>query len=118
MKKPVLVLITLTALASLLLPVTASASWGNGECYLNEEHHCYAITEWAMMGGNESVMGATFVPDTTSIAVPEFAAGAFVTNEGWVNFSSGGWMEAGQIAGYGLRPPVGGFETCQANHAG
>jgi hypothetical protein len=101
--KPIVIATALAGLAGLLIPTLALASWGDGECYEAETHHCYALTEWIMEGGSESVKGATFVPDTTSIDVPEFAAGAFVTNEGWVKFvSSEGWMEAGQIAGYGL----------------
>jgi hypothetical protein len=90
-------LVTLLLLA--VSPAVAYATWG-GECSYGEGHHCYAVTEWLMSGGSESVKGATFVPTTLGINVPEWSTGAFVDDEGWLSFwESGGWLEAGQEAG-------------------
>jgi hypothetical protein len=57
-----------------------------------------------MNGSSESVKGATFVPDTTNMNVPESEpqhGASDVNNEGWLEFlyTGGGWLEAGQKAG-------------------
>jgi hypothetical protein len=82
---------------------TASASWAKGQCYEAEHHHCYAFTQWVMTYPGESVKGAEDIPETTSMDVPEWENGSFVTNEMWLSFweTGGGWLEVGQIGGQG-----------------
>lgn len=98
-----LFVVTLAVAISMLVSVSpASASWGNGHCTINDEHHCYALTRWAMEDPPESVKGAEDIVTTNSVNVPEFSNGSFVDDEMWVAFkSSGGWLEIGQTAGDG-----------------
>ena len=92
--------------AMVILLVTAipsAASWGKGECYEAEGHHCYSMTEWLMTHSGENVKGAEDIPETSSMNVPEWESGSFVDNEMWLSFnSSGGWLEIGQEGGNGL----------------
>ncbi len=85
---------------------TASAKWGpTNNCYLDqtEGHHCYAESEWYMEGyPTEYVDGSVAYMDTTSMNVPGWEGGAFVSNEIWVAFRGlPGYMEAGQVGGNG-----------------
>jgi hypothetical protein len=100
----------LTALAMVTsgclgLASTANARWGpheNCSAVVNEQvnHHCYAIEELSMFGyPREYVSGTVAFMDTTSMNVPGWERGDFVTNEAWVSFNPGGWIESGQIAG-------------------
>lgn len=80
----------------------AGASWANGHCYRNppvEDHHCYAVSEWYMHGG-EQVAGMVDEVDTQYSSVPGWKSGDFVSQEGWARFGSNSWIETGQISGY------------------
>ncbi len=87
--------------ATLLLPASASASWGS-HC-TNHVPHCYAITYWDMPEASEQVEGLSSKLYTTSMNVSDWNASGenFVTNEEWATFPSDHnyWVEAGQIAG-------------------
>jgi hypothetical protein len=96
-------LVCVCGLFAALAP-NASATWGN-KCSAGNDHHCYAIAEWAMdgngYGSGEEVMGVAAQVDTTAMVVPLYEDGDFVTNEMWMDGPGGGWAETGQIAGYG-----------------
>ena len=93
--------------AALGLAPGASARWGPREscsALVTEEinHHCYAIEELQMAGyPKEYVSGSVAFVDSTYMNVPGWTAGDFVTNEQWVDFNPGGWIESGQIGGAG-----------------
>ncbi len=93
----------LVVVSWLLLPASASATWGN-KCSLGNVHHCYAVAEWPMTGsgngGGEEVKGISSEFYTTAMLVPEWQQGDFVTNEQWMIGYNGRWVEDGQIAGY------------------
>jgi hypothetical protein len=101
--KAIRLLLTITMLIA-LLPTTASASWGknskNGEaCSQGDNHHCYALDEWYMNGG-EQVEGTLAYQDTTTMYVPGWEGGDLVDNEEWAVFPNEGyWVEVGQTAG-------------------
>jgi hypothetical protein len=88
-----------TAATSIALAVVPSASFaGSFECPYSESpfpHHCYAIAEW-----NDENLGVQSIIRTFFASVPEPET-SFVNNEMWDNFSRGGWVEAGDKAGYG-----------------
>lgn len=103
-------LILLGSVASLLLPASASASWGpHNECNLSSEpnKHCYGLAarNVAPYGG---VLASIMYADTDYNRYPEVSIGtnsheAFVDNEQWITFESqkvGGWIETGQTAGF------------------
>ncbi len=99
------ILASLAAVAVIALsPAVAGASWGskrdNGErCSQGNGHHCYAVAEWEMTGG-ERVEGTLAYQYTEAMNVPGWAGGDFVDNEEWESFrASGYWIEAGQEAG-------------------
>ena len=102
----------LTAVALLAVAVMgaskADARWGpkeNCSAYVTEtvNHHCYAIEELEMAGyPKEYVSGSVAYIDTTQMNIPGWTAGDFVTNEEWVDFNPGGWIETGQIGGAGV----------------
>jgi hypothetical protein len=84
-------------------PKARSATWGNrcssgaGETY---DHHCYALADWHMHS-SEYVEGAGALEYTNSMNVPYWEDGDFVTNEQWVLFTHGRWVEMGSEGGYG-----------------
>lgn len=90
-------------ISGLLLPATASATWGKN-CKFGNEHHCYAVAEWSMSGsgegGGEEVKGVSSELETTSMHVPLWENGDFITNEQWMVDTRGDWAEDGQIGGY------------------
>jgi hypothetical protein len=94
------VLLGVLATLTLGFAPAADASWGKEKC--SSETHCYAIAEWAMTGGTESVRGAEDVPTTNVFNAQEWESGGFVDDELWVSFpnKSGGWLESGQTAGW------------------
>lgn len=102
---PVLTACTLAALASLAAAGRAEARWGPQQNCSNlvtetVNHHCYAIEELLMSGyPREYVSGGVARVNTTYMNVPGWGAGDFVTNEQWVGFNTGGWIETGQIGG-------------------
>jgi hypothetical protein len=78
-----------------------AATWGRDckqESY-PENHHCYAIGDWSMTGG-EMVAGTLAIQDVTDMVVPGWASGDVVTSEEWTQFEPAGyWVEAGVEAG-------------------
>ena len=78
----------------------ARASW---PCYRSaeENHHCYALAEWHMVGcPKKCVEGGVADISTEIVEVPGWSVGDFITNEMWVsNHTSPAWVESGQIAG-------------------
>lgn len=66
-------------------------------CQYSEEssHHCYAVSEW-----NEPNLGVQSNIRTFFASIPEPNTD-FVNNEMWDDFSTGGWVEAGDKAGCG-----------------
>lgn len=85
----------LVSLAALVVAPSAEARWGPQQnCSLAT--HCYGITE---RGANN--LASIAFEDTTLANVPEWASGAFVTNEEWISFAgrSTEWVEDGQIIG-------------------
>jgi hypothetical protein len=96
----VLAALAVFLLANLARPPIAHASW---PCYRSKEenHHCYALAQWHMVGcPKECVEGGVADISTEIVEVPGWASGDFVTNEMWVsNHTSPAWVESGQIAG-------------------
>ena len=92
----------------------AEARWGayeNCSALVTEEvnHHCYAVEQLQMLGyPKEYVSGGTAYIDTTYMEIPGWAKGDFVTNEQWIQFNPGGWIETGQIGG-------GGYDCCSVH---
>jgi hypothetical protein len=81
-------------------PKAKAATWGNG-CKLGNTNHCYAQANWEMTG-SERVLGAISEQNTSAMDVATWPEGAFVDDEMWVSFPSGGKgyeMEIGQEAG-------------------
>jgi hypothetical protein len=83
---------------------SAQGAWGpKKNCYRNypeENHHCYALSEWYMQSSSEYVLASIVYMDTTYMDVPGWESGDFVTNESWVKFrGEPGWIETGQIGG-------------------
>ncbi|HMD52877.1 MAG TPA: hypothetical protein VKG62_09195 [Solirubrobacteraceae bacterium] len=105
--RTVLVAWALVATALMANVAGAQARWGpkeNCSAYVTEtvNHHCYAIEELVMAGyPTEYVSGSAAFIDTTYMDVPGWASGDFVSNEEWVDFNPGGWIESGQIGGAG-----------------
>lgn len=100
--------LVLLGAAAILLLVASSAQakfWGPGHtCYRGggETHHCYAIEEFNMKGyPTEYGDGVVLFMDTLSMDVPGWASGDFVSNETWLGFSGGNYLETGQLAGWG-----------------
>jgi len=85
----------------LVLPASASASWGS-HC-TNHLPHCYALAYWPMEKAGEEVKGLSSNIYTTAMNVPDWNAEGenFVSNEEWAKFPLDHeyWVEAGQIAG-------------------
>jgi hypothetical protein len=78
-----------------LMQANARATWG-GHCSAGENHHCYAISEWEMIG-TESVEGAYDYVWTYEMYTPP--PGVFVDNEMWLAWTNtNGWVESGQTA--------------------
>jgi hypothetical protein len=76
----------LLGLVVLLIPASASATWGGGKCALGSSSHCYSLQTWEMEGGSESVKGAQYYSTTSLMSVQEYASGAFVDDEMWLGF--------------------------------
>jgi hypothetical protein len=98
-----LLLVTVAALA--MSAASASAWWGKeGLCGRGgtEENHCYAISEWKAAGhipAGKHIYGQVDEMATTTMSIPGWEAGDFVTNEGWTLFPKETWLETGQIGG-------------------
>jgi hypothetical protein len=91
-----------------IAPGTALATWGT-KCSRGNGHHCYAVANWQMSGGEE-VQGLDGNIDTTNMDVAEAASGAVVNDEQWAIFEpKGWWVEDGQQAG----GDGGGVSCCQ-----
>jgi hypothetical protein len=96
-----LLIVTVATALFIGLPSTAGAT--NWKCYRSaeENHHCYALSQWDMVGcPKECVDGGVADIETSEMDVPGWESGDFVTNEMWESSSeSAGWVESGQIAG-------------------
>jgi hypothetical protein len=86
-----------TVVAMLGAAAPAGANWGsNGEC--SENKHCYGLA----YRNNASKYADIDYVDTTLSDVPEWARGAFVSNETWISWEDQGipgWIETGSIMG-------------------
>jgi hypothetical protein len=102
MAKRTKILIGLILALALLVPASASASWGKNCSFGGkEENHCYAIAEWLMKNTGEEVKGVSSEIATTAMSVPNWESGDFITNEQWMSDpNSGRWVEDGQGAGF------------------
>ncbi len=100
------------------VPPAKAATW---KCYRSaeENHHCYALTEWHMAGcPKECIQGGVANIVTESMDVPGWESGDFVTNELWVSSHTWpGWVESGQIAGDGMSCcEIHRFEAAEPNY--
>ena len=80
-----------------------AATW---KCYRSaeENHHCYALAYWHMVGcPKECIQGGVLNVITESMDVPGWKSGDFVDNEMWESSkASHGWVESGTTAGGGI----------------
>jgi hypothetical protein len=94
-------------LVCLTTAIPSAAWWGKTECSAGA--HCYSETQWRMTHAGENVRGAEDIPETWSMAVPQWEYGTFVDNEMWLIFEpSEGWLEIGQESGS--------FQSCCTLH--